>query len=127
LAIFWEAQQVATILVRDAVNARTPEPILSWNWDKLKSCTVAMLIEERVRAECDRVASGARPSELLSDLGFDLDRFTDKIVDRALAAFARGKIFIIVNDRQVTALDEEIPIEETTETVFLKLVQLKGG
>src|ERR1700704_5930580 len=110
MAIFWEAQ-VATILVRDAVNARTPEPILSWTWDKLKSCTAAMLIEERVRTECDRVASGARPSELLSELSFDLDRITDKIVDRALTAFGRGKIFVIVNDRQVTALDEEIPIE----------------
>ena len=86
-----------------------------------------MLIEERVRAECDRVASGARPSELLSELSLDLDRITDKIVDRALTAFARGKIFVIVNDRQVTALDEEIPIEETTEAVFLKLVQVKGG
>jgi hypothetical protein len=118
---------MATILVRDAVNARASEPILSWSWDKLKSCTAAMLIEERVRAECDRVASGVRPSELLSELGFDRDRIADKIVDRALAAFARGKIFIIVNDRQITALDEEIPIEETTEAVFLKLVQLKGG
>jgi hypothetical protein len=126
LALLAEAH-MATILVRDAVNARASEPVLSWSWDKLKSCTVAMLIEERVRAECDRVASGARSSELLSELSFDLDWMTDKIVDRALAAFARGKIFIIVNDRQVTALDEEIPIEETTETVFLKLVQLKGG
>ena len=118
---------MATIFVRDAVNARAPEPILSWNWDKLKRCTVAMLIEERVRTECDRVAAGARPSELLSDLGFDRDRLTEKLVDRARAAFAGGKIFVIVNDRQVTALDEEIPIEEVTEAVFLKLVQLKGG
>jgi hypothetical protein len=126
MAIAWEAH-VATILVRDAVNAKTPEPILSWTWDKLKNCTVAMLIEERVRAECDRVAGGARPRELLSELSLDLDRITDKIVDRALTAFARGKIFVIVNDRQVTALDEEIPIEETTEAVFLKLLPLKGG
>ena len=59
----------------------------------------------------DRVASGARPSELLFQL--DLDRITDKIVERALAAFACGKIFVIVNDRQVTGLGEEIPIEET--------------
>ena len=95
--------------------------------DKFRNCTVAMLIEERVRAECDRVASGASPSEFLSELSFNSDRITDKIVDRALAAFVRGKIFIIVNDRQVTALDEEIPIEEATEAVFLKLVQLKGG
>jgi hypothetical protein len=51
----------------------------------------------------------------------------DRPVDHALTAFARGRILIIVNDRQVTALDEGIPIAETTETVFLKLVQLKGG
>jgi hypothetical protein len=48
-------------------------------------------------------------------------------VDAALAAFERNGLLVLVDDRQVDSLDEEIPVREATEVTFLKLVPLVGG
>ncbi|MEU6809176.1 hypothetical protein ABZ920_09240 [Streptomyces sp. NPDC046831] len=45
----------------------------------------------------------------------------------ALQAFAGNGFLIIVGDRQVTGLDEEIEAASGTEVTFLKLVPLVGG
>ena len=46
---------------------------------------------------------------------------------RAVEAFERNGFFILVDDRQVEALDEEIPIRLNTEVSFVRLVPLVGG
>jgi hypothetical protein len=45
----------------------------------------------------------------------------------ALRAFAGNGFLVLVGDRQVTDLDEEIELALGTEVTFLKLVALVGG
>ncbi|MEU1202968.1 hypothetical protein ABZ446_43120 [Streptomyces sp. NPDC005813] len=47
--------------------------------------------------------------------------------DLALAAFAGNGFLVLVGDRQLTDLDEEIDLVLGTEVTFLKLVALVGG
>ena len=47
--------------------------------------------------------------------------------ERALQAFARNGFFVLVGDRQVENLDEEIELKVHTEVSFVKLVPLVGG
>ena len=47
--------------------------------------------------------------------------------ERALQAFARNGFFVLVGDRQVEDLDEDLELEADTEVSFVKLVALVGG
>lgn len=47
--------------------------------------------------------------------------------EHAIAAFQRNGFIILVNDQQVTELDEEIVLAAETPVTFLKLVPLVGG
>jgi hypothetical protein len=47
--------------------------------------------------------------------------------DLALKAFAGNGFLVLVGERQVTELDEEIDLPLGTEVTFLKLVALVGG
>lgn len=47
--------------------------------------------------------------------------------ERALEAFERNGFFILVDDRQVEALDEELTLRHDTRVSFLRLVPLVGG
>ena len=46
---------------------------------------------------------------------------------KALEAFRSNQILILVNDRQVESLDEEIEIKPGTDVSFLRLTLLVGG
>ncbi|TDC19003.1 hypothetical protein E1265_24555 [Streptomyces sp. 8K308] len=48
-------------------------------------------------------------------------------VERALRAFQGNGFLLLVGDRQVTELDEEIELTADTAVTFLKLVALVGG
>lgn len=45
----------------------------------------------------------------------------------ALRAFAGNGLLVLVGDRQVTELDEEVELSAGTEVTFLRLVPLVGG
>ncbi|MFF5483337.1 hypothetical protein ACFY5C_39310 [Streptomyces sp. NPDC012935] len=47
--------------------------------------------------------------------------------EQALKAFAGNGFLVLVGDRQVTDLDDEIELRLGTEITFLKLVALVGG
>ena len=47
--------------------------------------------------------------------------------DRAIAAFQENGFVILVNDEQVTDLEDEIVVTAATTVTFLKLVPLVGG
>ncbi|MFD7548610.1 hypothetical protein ACFV0R_15950 [Streptomyces sp. NPDC059578] len=47
--------------------------------------------------------------------------------ERALRAFEGNGLLVLVDDRQITELDEEIPLPSGTEITFLTLVPLVGG
>ena len=46
---------------------------------------------------------------------------------RACEAFERNGFFVLVDDRQVEALDDEIELKLDTVVSFVKLVPLVGG
>ena len=102
--------------------------------------TVRQLIESRVRREVEAINCApakefrtlVQPDDAERTLnGFKLRK--PKPVDAdaqcklACEAFGRGRFFLLVDDRQVEALDEEIVIGPDTEIGFFKLVPLVGG
>jgi hypothetical protein len=46
---------------------------------------------------------------------------------RAVEAFEKNGFFMLVDDRQLESLDEEIELKVATEVSFIKLVPLVGG
>jgi hypothetical protein len=46
---------------------------------------------------------------------------------KALEAFEKNGFFVIIDGQQIAKLDEIIPLRETSEVHFLKLVPLIGG
>ena len=51
----------------------------------------------------------------------------EKQFKKAVASFYRNGFLVLVNDRQVDELEEEIEIRPDTTVTFLKLVPLVGG
>jgi hypothetical protein len=51
----------------------------------------------------------------------------EKQFEKAIESFYRNGFLILVNDRQVEDLEEEIEIQPDTTVAFLKLVPLVGG
>ncbi len=51
----------------------------------------------------------------------------EKQFEGAIEAFYRNGFLVLVNDRQVDELEEEIEVGASTTVVFLKLVPLVGG
>jgi hypothetical protein len=47
--------------------------------------------------------------------------------DRAIEAFEKSQILILVNDRQTESLDEEVVVGSQTQVTFLRLTPLVGG
>ena len=47
--------------------------------------------------------------------------------ERAIESFSRNGFLVMVDDRQVDELDDEIEVRPGTTVVFLKLVPLVGG
>ncbi|CCK27928.1 hypothetical protein BN159_3549 [Streptomyces davaonensis JCM 4913] len=45
----------------------------------------------------------------------------------ALKAFTANGLIVLVGDRQVTDLDEEVDLTADTEVTFLRLIPLAGG
>lgn len=50
-----------------------------------------------------------------------------KQVEVALDAFQRGRVLLLVDDRQVTELDDEVELRAGSAVTFLKLTPLVGG
>lgn len=70
--------------------------------------------------ESERLLNGYRP---LARRPLD----PDAQFRQACAAFERNGFLLIVNDRQVTDLDEPLDLREGTAAQFIKLVPLIGG
>ncbi|MDO7844739.1 hypothetical protein Q5H92_00100 [Hymenobacter sp. M29] len=70
--------------------------------------------------ESEKVLNGyrLRPQKLID---------AEQQVYRALEAFQRNGFFVLVNDRQVDSLDEEVWLGSGATASFLKLTPLVGG
>jgi hypothetical protein len=105
-----------------------------------RQVTPRELIERRVRHEVAEY--GRKSSETFFGLvqptdteralnGWRFQRLRpidpDAQVAAALDAFARGRILLLVDDRQAEALDEPLTLRPDAEVCFYKLVPLVGG
>ena len=48
-------------------------------------------------------------------------------LEQALAAFQRGGFLLLVDNRQLTQLDDEVELKPNSQVTFLRLVPLAGG
>lgn len=51
----------------------------------------------------------------------------ERQADRAIEAFERNGLFVLVDDRQVTEPEEELELTADSDIRFVRLVQLVGG
>lgn len=102
--------------------------------------TAADIIKERVRYEVqayhnktdDRFTGLIQPTDTEAELnGYKMKRGrrinVANQVKTALHAFDNNGFFMLIDDRQVEALDEVITIRPEMDVVFLKLTPLVGG
>jgi len=102
--------------------------------------TLRELIRLRVREEVarynaqptERFRGLVRPTEAEADLNGYLMRTPVRIdwqrqADVAVTAFARNGFFVLVANRQVEDLDEELTLDEAADVAFVRLVPLVGG
>ena len=102
--------------------------------------TARELIERRVREEvtaynrnrAEHYFGLVQPSDserLLNGYRMGAQRVidADEQCARAIEAFARNGFLLLVDDRQISALDEPIVLRGRAEVTFLKLVPLVGG
>jgi hypothetical protein len=125
-----------TVRDRSFPNSKVVELLLKLSVQKL---TARDLIAERVRAECDDQLQ-SRAGQLAEKLilpckkeralnGERISKFIDagRQVKRAWSAFEKNGFILLLNDRQVETLDEELEVTSDTVVTFLKLTPLVGG
>ena len=129
----------ATLTIRD--ETLSGEPLREWELEvAAEKMTVRELIRSRVYQEvqdynlrCGPVFQGlVQPEEAEKALnGWKLRRPRQldwKVqFDRAVEAFEKNQVLVLVNDRQAESLDEEFVIGPQTRVSFLRLTPLVGG
>lgn len=128
-----------SIFIRDETFGATTEPSRFALPLEGASVTVADIIRERVRYEVERYNRDAdarafsglvRPSEterLLSTHGKARRIDPDEQTKVALKGFASNAFIMLVDDRQVDGLEQQIAVRPDMEVTFLKLTPLVGG
>lgn len=82
------------------------------------SITLRDLILTRVRDEVARW--NAEPEQ---QRHLDWEQQSERVIE----AFGRNGFFVLVEDRQVTELDEELELTADSDIRFVRLIQLVGG
>jgi hypothetical protein len=102
--------------------------------------TARELIERRVRHEVE-IYNRSTPEtftglvqptdaeQVLNGWRLKTPRFidADRQVAKALEAFSRGRILLLVDDRQLETVDDHVTLTRDAEVCFYKLVPLVGG
>jgi hypothetical protein len=129
-----------TLTVRDETTAGRVLAELELQFDA-EQVTVAELIRARVHQEVrehnagsaatrERFVGLVAPPAIERELnGRRLPRKVDAEaqIEVALRAFERGRVLLLVDDRQVEGLDHAITLRPGSTVTFLKLVPLVGG
>lgn len=102
--------------------------------------TLRDLIRTRVREEVASYNAGPKPvfeglvmpeGATLALGGFAMPRPRpidwERHADQAIESFGRNGFFVLVDDRQVTDLDEELALTADSDVRFVRLVALVGG
>lgn len=129
----------ATLTIRDETTSGNR--LKEWSLDVLtERITVRELLRSRVYQEVhdyntrqpDVFQGLVQPSDAEETLnGFRLQKKRQidwkEQFERAIDAFARNQILLLVNDKQLDSLDQVIEIKPDTEVTFLRLTLLVGG
>jgi hypothetical protein len=104
-----------TISLRDLVRLRIREEVARYN-----------------AQPTDRFLGLVRPTDAEEGLnGYRMRRphriDWEQQTDAALKAFQGNGFFVLVGDRQVEDLDEQLALDEATDVTFVRLVPLAGG
>lgn len=102
--------------------------------------TLRDLIRTRVRDEVARYNAGPAPifeglvmpegaHETRDGFAMAKPRRVDweRQADRAIEAFGRNGFFVLIDDRQVVELDEQLDLGANSDVRFVRLVPLVGG
>jgi hypothetical protein len=107
----------------------TGRPVGSIALDVPGTITLREMIRLRVREEVARY--NARPTDrfqgLVQPAAVTSRIDWEKQADAAVTAFGRNGFFVLVGDRQVEDLDEQLTLDEASDVAFVKLVPLVGG
>ncbi len=128
-----------SLSIRDETTAGEAWP--EWSLEVLtERITVRELIRSRVYQEVQdfnvkqpqRFRGLVQPTDAEATLnGYQLR--TPRVIDwksqfeKAITAFNKHQILILLNDRQVESLDEEIEVKPGSTATFLRLTMLVGG
>jgi hypothetical protein len=107
-----EAEQVT---VAELIRARVHQEVRAYNARRATGPAFNGLVQPE-RAERELNAGRApRPVD------------AERQAEVALRAFERGQILLLVDDRQVQELDQQVTLRPASTVTFLKLVPLVGG
>jgi hypothetical protein len=107
------------ITLRDLVRTRVREEVARYNSQREDGC--GGIFAGLVMPEgAEPVRDGFRmPARRVIDW--------EQQADQAVRAFTKNGFFVLVGDRQVTGLDEELRLTAGSDIRFIRLVQLVGG
>jgi hypothetical protein len=105
----------AAITLRDLIRTRVREEVARYNAKPLAVFDGLVMPE------------GAEPAQGGFAMGRPRQIDWELQADHAIAAFGRNGFFVLVDDRQVTALDEPLALTPDSDIRFVRLVQLVGG
>jgi hypothetical protein len=137
-AIFYDTEIMAlTLSIVDETVSGKPRCAGDFHFDA-ESLTLRELIYRRVQQEVERfnrsdveVFQGlVEPEEIERILNGVRERPVldwEKQVAKALTAFRGNGFLVLVDDRQITDLDQTLHLTAETKVAFLKLVPLVGG
>jgi len=103
------------VTVRELIQSRVYQEVQDYN--RVQGGTFRGLVQP---TDAEQTLNGyrvARPREIDWKAQFD----------KACEAFERNGFFVLVDDRQPDALDEELVLTEKSTVAFVKLVPLVGG
>jgi hypothetical protein len=105
------------LTVRGLIRARVHQEVRAFNAQQASNNRFVGLVQP---TDAERELNGYR---------LMMPRLIDANEQTATAwrAFERGNVLLLVDDRQVEELDEEVTLRPATRIVFLKLVPLVGG
>lgn len=133
--------ELIAVTIRDSVlyEPVTAEQLTTLFFPK-RVITARELIGERVRREVEAynqhkplvlksLVTPGETEQLLNGPQKPKQHMIDaeKQVRLAVAAFSQNAFILLVNERQVSELDQEIELTKATQVVFLKLMPLVGG
>jgi len=103
----------ATLTLREIIRLRLQQEVERFNRSQAEVFRGLVQPEET-----ERTLNGVRERRPLD---------WQKQFEKALAAFQGNSLMVLVDDRQITELDEAIHLTEQTKVTFLKLLPLMGG